>query len=472
VTFLRGAVLSSLRWISIVAGSLTVPILYLLGKELFDRKVGVLSGLLLSLCGYHILYSRTLMIEALSIFFLMTFLLLFWKAFFRGAGWKYVILAGITLGLGSLTKFTAFILIFTMGLTALWIKRSVKAIFDRKIIAILAICFLMLSPYLLYLYTNDINPIGYLTERYKLQKFRPYGKVSMNFLLSAVNYYGITLSKGYYILPWSIVFLAAAVLLAFASFIYHGFQTLRGRSDSSYLTLHLSIAALIIYTFLSRHPYYLLYLVVPHLILISSFVTRCFSGLKSALRSTKSHVMRWRPKGMVVIQRLSIVLLAGIFLSSYVVVGLATPFVQKGEYDGLRVSVLYIKEHMDKQDVSNQLPMTVGLIEFYAFGGYGDTAYMLDSYFQKYGVPAKIVAFFVWQGRTRFDYRFGIDVNMIKMLQPRFMIVSEYMFAVYFTPEVRLEIFRDYRIAMSSQNPLSDPDSPIYYVFERISSSG
>ncbi|MFH0909912.1 MAG: phospholipid carrier-dependent glycosyltransferase [Planctomycetota bacterium] len=63
--------------VSIVAGALAVPILMLLGAELFDRRAGLIAGGLLCFTEYHLLYSRMALTDALfTTLFLASFRLL------------------------------------------------------------------------------------------------------------------------------------------------------------------------------------------------------------------------------------------------------------------------------------------------------------------------------------------------------------------------------------------------------------
>ena len=68
----------ALRIPSIIFGIITVYIIYLIGKKLFDKKVGLLSSLLLATSGLHIYYSQearmyslaTMLVSASIYFFL------------------------------------------------------------------------------------------------------------------------------------------------------------------------------------------------------------------------------------------------------------------------------------------------------------------------------------------------------------------------------------------------------------------
>src|SRR5918994_2648983 len=48
----------SVRLPSAIAGALAVPVMYKIGKLLFDRSAGLLAALILALCAYHARYAQ------------------------------------------------------------------------------------------------------------------------------------------------------------------------------------------------------------------------------------------------------------------------------------------------------------------------------------------------------------------------------------------------------------------------------
>ncbi len=101
--------------VSVVAGALTVGLVYWIGLNWFDRRVGVLAALFLATCEYHLIYSRMALTDA-------TFCLLFWAALAalwagvqqrrRNAYW----LGGFLTGLAWNTKYHGFFPLVIMGI--------------------------------------------------------------------------------------------------------------------------------------------------------------------------------------------------------------------------------------------------------------------------------------------------------------------------------------------------------------------
>ena len=99
ITYFFGGSIEIFRIVSIIFGSLSVWVMYFLGKELFDRRVGILSATLLCFGSFHIMYSRIVMLEATLIFFILASLYYFFKSYNKEDDIKYACLCGIFLGL-------------------------------------------------------------------------------------------------------------------------------------------------------------------------------------------------------------------------------------------------------------------------------------------------------------------------------------------------------------------------------------
>lgn len=62
------------RMIPVIFGTLTIFMTYLLARELFDRKVGLVSSLVLALLPFHIVFSRQVLLDVPLSFFVILFL--------------------------------------------------------------------------------------------------------------------------------------------------------------------------------------------------------------------------------------------------------------------------------------------------------------------------------------------------------------------------------------------------------------
>jgi len=111
------------RLIPAVAGALTVPALYFLGKKLFSHRVGLISAALLALSCYHIYYSQYARYYTLLVLFGT---LAMWAAFLgiERNNVKLLAAAVLLLLLAFLTHWTAALLLPALALTCLWFTRG------------------------------------------------------------------------------------------------------------------------------------------------------------------------------------------------------------------------------------------------------------------------------------------------------------------------------------------------------------
>lgn len=86
-------------FISALFGILSIPLIYLIGKEFYNQKVGIFSAVLLTVSGYHILYSRSGEPDIGSLFFFMLAILFYYWSRTR-IDWPrvFLILTGLFAG--------------------------------------------------------------------------------------------------------------------------------------------------------------------------------------------------------------------------------------------------------------------------------------------------------------------------------------------------------------------------------------
>jgi len=181
---------------------ISIFFIYKITKQLFDKKVALLTAFFLSITATHIYYSSKVLNDNLSLFFiLLTILLLTYKN-------KRYFLIGILIGINFLTRFqTLSILPLIIGYIFYiwyynnkdWIiehlkNRKIKNIFSNKKLKILIkenvrllSGFLIITlPYLYYNYIKFNNPILFFTEGSKIIKL--VGKsISENILYYPIN---------------------------------------------------------------------------------------------------------------------------------------------------------------------------------------------------------------------------------------------------------------------------------------------
>ena len=166
--------LNTVRMLSVLFGSLTVPFLYLFGKEMYNRETGLLAAILLCFSVYHSLYSRIIMLEATAIFFITACVYFFWRTQHPKEGQNRVvsaILAGSLMGLAIDVKYAALFLVPVILGYILWTSGfDFWALFEKRILIGTLCAFLFFLPLLFCLFYTGVGFHGmlyYTMEKYE-----------------------------------------------------------------------------------------------------------------------------------------------------------------------------------------------------------------------------------------------------------------------------------------------------------------
>jgi hypothetical protein len=97
------------RLVIVAFGLATIAVVFLLGRELYDRRVGLAAALLLAVMPYHVVVTRQVLLDGPMVFFATT-TLLFVARYARTHHVLWFVAAGATLGLSMLAKETSIVL--------------------------------------------------------------------------------------------------------------------------------------------------------------------------------------------------------------------------------------------------------------------------------------------------------------------------------------------------------------------------
>jgi len=205
--FIFGVSFFSARMVELSFSILSLLSVYLLGKELFDKKVGLLSTIILMTSPLFVFWSRDILIDVPLIFFfsITTFFYLRWL---RKKDTRFFILSIITGSLGVLTKWQSLLMFPILFLYILFVyRKKLKQLILAFILTALIIC-----PYLFVSYKIDSFSLQYRAGTLTGE--------SMNFPqwneLRGWTYYIEALLFDQFFFPFS--------LLIFFSFIYYLFK--------------------------------------------------------------------------------------------------------------------------------------------------------------------------------------------------------------------------------------------------------
>lgn len=149
-----------LRLLSVIFGILTIWVIYKFSTDVFNKKVGILSALFLSIAPYHIYYSQEARMYSEATFFAALSMYYFYKSIQKG---KFIdslvyVLSSVAL---IYTHYDGFFLIFSQLVYILIFKRNLMIRFLKRVIFIIIIWLPWLPQFLLQL-KNGSNIDEYL----------------------------------------------------------------------------------------------------------------------------------------------------------------------------------------------------------------------------------------------------------------------------------------------------------------------
>ena len=169
-------------------GALTVPAIVTLGATLFNRRVGLIAGLLLALAPFHIAYSQEARMYTQVTFLVVVGLLCFHRALESGIR-HWWLATGLVMALAVTTHLFAFLPLAGMNLYALFYRRE-RATWTRLLLVDL-VAVVVVTPHGLGMLAESQRHLG------RLRPLAGGGRPSLLFPLTTVH----LLLVGYSIVP-------------------------------------------------------------------------------------------------------------------------------------------------------------------------------------------------------------------------------------------------------------------------------
>jgi 4-amino-4-deoxy-L-arabinose transferase-like glycosyltransferase len=422
LTSLFGGGLEVFRVVPMFFGVLGVGVIYLLGKSLYNRWVGVLAGGFLSFNVFHILYSRTIMIEAMVMFLMYTSMLLFLKSY-REDDTRYAALSGLFLGLALDTKFIAAFVYIGYVIFLLWTKRKRglvlgwDSLVERKFLIITSISFLLFLPVFMDSYLSGVNPVYWqLFGRFETQRafYKGAGSFGLhNLVMGGVNNY-INLLTGASItgvsLAWLPLFRMASFVILLSTLPYFAHRFLVSEQSGSFLLSFYVPINIFVALYSVRFDYYLLWGLPAFFIMVSIMIVDLAKQFRGKI---------FRHEKFLFLDFIKLlILLSSFLLISFSIVGGAL-FHSNVEppKSGYDKQVLNLRNAIESGD--NIAASDPAIIMYY---------------FDRYGIDADI-EFPVFSLYTVSPYagtkRRVLDFELLQTLEPRFLIVSKRTYAAY-----------------------------------------
>ncbi len=136
----------ALRLTELLFSFLTILFTYLLGKEMFNKKVGLIAAFGMSICRIHLFLTGRLLVGIPATCFFISGLWLFWKGYFKEEKYWYIWLSGVLIGLSFFSKFAFFLAIIPLGILVL-LKEKLRFLKSKHLWIFFLIIFLILTPF-------------------------------------------------------------------------------------------------------------------------------------------------------------------------------------------------------------------------------------------------------------------------------------------------------------------------------------
>lgn len=157
------------RAVTAILGALTVPATFLLGRAMFDRRVGLLGALLVMLATFHVFHSHLITADAPTGLWVVLAVLAAWQIVKSGAPHGYL-LGGVATGLATGTKYNAVAVALAVAVAHLlyWRRKSL----GRPLLWLIAsgstaaLAFLVTTPYALLDWSAFIGGLRFNAQHY------------------------------------------------------------------------------------------------------------------------------------------------------------------------------------------------------------------------------------------------------------------------------------------------------------------
>jgi outer membrane protein assembly factor BamB len=145
----------AVRLPSAIFGSLTLVMMFFLGKKLYNRSVGLVSAFVLGSFVMFYTFARHAMTDVTLTFFMLASIYFLLLSQEHGYSRRYVVLSGLLFGCALLTKQTAAVLLVIIAALYLVItKKSIRIIFSKWFLTFVGVGVLVMVPWLIYMSTH------------------------------------------------------------------------------------------------------------------------------------------------------------------------------------------------------------------------------------------------------------------------------------------------------------------------------
>ena len=258
--YLLGIKISSAAIIPLLFGSISCLVVYIIGAELFNKKVGILAAFLNAVSSFQWVASTRIWNDIVLAFFVSLTFYFFYTGI-ENDDTKKMILAGLFGGIALLIKQSAILIFPAILLYVLMTRKTIKALFTKKIALFIIISAVIFLPWMIWV--KSVYGVPWHMPQKSAEVF--------------INYKWFSLVTNR---PWYYLIISLPLTVPFYLFSYMGLATLK--RDKS--LIFLSCWFITFLAFFTIYPSGELRFLIPSLpaldIIASAYVIDKYDNLK------------------------------------------------------------------------------------------------------------------------------------------------------------------------------------------------
>jgi 4-amino-4-deoxy-L-arabinose transferase-like glycosyltransferase len=365
VTVVAGASLDTLRWVSVIMGSLAVVAGYYTAKSFYGRIAGVVAALVIAVNPFQILYSKQAYIEATVTTLILFALLLFWEGVIKNRNLKVAGLGGVVFGLALDAKYISLVMTVAMFVFLVLYRKKMPGGFPRReLLAYFGIAFLAFLPVVIDLAVNNVNPFYFdLVGRFQLHQSTSVvkgltasgGIIYIGFRTFIQTFFRFSSGNIFSSYPPSVLDIPVWVAVSVFVFAFFVGSFFLRRQPREGLLLILFVAFLgFAFSYPGKRTYFTLYPMLIFIVMLGGLAQICADRVKSDGKLMKID-------GKLNVKTLLAACLIGLTVTGTVINAFGVPASQRvgfGDWDELTPIVAYINaNHGPNSSVAISLSM-------------------------------------------------------------------------------------------------------------------
>lgn len=212
--FMAGLNELSVKFLLVLIPAVLLPLfVYLLGKEMYDKKIGLIAAFLTSVSWTYLFWSARIQPDFMSMCFQVLSIFFMWK-YWKNNKTSFVIFSGIFAALGVLFKISG-LLVPLIFMVFIFVKDRFSAFKNKHYYYFTLAFILTFSPYFLWAYHTFNTPIAIFTSGYSnaVSTPTPYGWFNFKYFYYMTDYYSLGYSVVFFILLMLGIILSLKFLL-------------------------------------------------------------------------------------------------------------------------------------------------------------------------------------------------------------------------------------------------------------------